>query len=60
MMYGVSLEIVFIFTHIVDSDEMPHLDLHYLPKYPFTGIQNENGLKSFCSVNFTHLCHSVP
>ena len=41
-----SLKIVFIFTNSADPDQMPpyvsfHLGLHFLPKYLFTGIQNE-------------------
>ena len=43
-----SLSIVSILANSADTDEMPHyavfhLDLHCLPKYLFTGIQNENG-----------------
>ena len=41
-----SLKIAFILANSTDSDEMPpyatfHLGLHCLPKYLFTGIQNE-------------------
>ena len=43
-----SLNIVFIFANSADPDEMLHyaafhLGLHCLPKYLFTGIQNEKG-----------------
>ena len=45
-----SLKIVFILANIVEPDELLpyaafHHDLgfHCLPKYPFTGIQNEKG-----------------
>ena len=47
-----SLKLAFIFAHSADPDknpdEMPsyatfHLGLHCLPKYLFTGIQNEIG-----------------
>ena len=41
-------KIVFNFANSADPDEMPtyaayHLGLHCLPKYLFTGIQNEKG-----------------
>ena len=43
-----SLNIVFILANSADPDEMPHyaafyLDLHCLPKYLFTSIQNVKG-----------------
>ena len=43
-----SLKIVFILANSADPDEMPHyaafhLGLHCLPKYLYTGIQNEKG-----------------
>ena len=43
-----SLKIVFIQANSADPDEMPpyaafHLGLHCLPKYLFTGMQNEKG-----------------
>ena len=42
------LKIVFILENSADLYEMPpygafHLDLHCMPKYMFTGIQNEKG-----------------
>ena len=43
-----SLKIGFILANSADPDEMPpyaafHLGFHCLPKYLFTGIQNETG-----------------
>ena len=46
------MKIFFICANSADHDEMPHyaafhLGLHYLPKYLFTVIQNEKGLKVY-------------
>ena len=43
-----SIKIVVILVNSADSDKLPpyaafHLGIHCLPKYLFTGIQNENG-----------------
>ena len=50
ILYFCPLKVVFIWANNADPDEMPHnvafhLDLHRLPKYLFTGIQNEKGLR---------------
>ena len=46
--YDAFLKIVFIFAYSADPEEMLHyaafhLGFHCLPKYLFTGIQNEKG-----------------
>ena len=46
----ISMELFYL-KNSADPDEMPlHLDLHCLPKYLFTGIQNKKGLQ---------ICHFV-
>ena len=52
-----SLMIVFIFANCTGPDEMPpyaafHLCLHCLPKYLFTGMQNER--VNICSNKVSH------
>ena len=47
MMYLMSLKIVFILSNRAYPDKMPpyaafYLGIHCLPKYLFTGIQNQN------------------
>ena len=56
MIMSVSLYIVFILVNSAESDGMLHcvafhLGLHCLPKYSFTGIQNEEFTTSQNKIN---------
>ena len=54
------LTVVLIFANSAEPGEMPHytafhLGLHYLPKYPFAGFQNEKA--KHCKIYSMTICY---